>query len=117
MITALLAAVLLGEPARRESWLATLVAFGGVLIVLRPNFAEFGWPACFPLLSALGMSLLMIGNRKVAGSASPLAMQFLVAIMATPILIAVTAGCAQRDRTVCDCLAGLERHRALRAVA
>lgn len=87
MLTALLAAALLGEPARRSTWIASLVAFTGVLIILRPNFAELGWAALFPLASALGMSVLMIGNRFVAGKASPLAMQFYIAIMATPILL------------------------------
>jgi drug/metabolite transporter (DMT)-like permease len=87
MLTALLAAVFLGEPARRETWLATLVAFIGVLIVLRPNFAAAGWAALLPLVSAFGMSLLMIGNRFLAGKASPLTMQFLVAGLAAPLLL------------------------------
>jgi drug/metabolite transporter (DMT)-like permease len=87
MITALLAAVFLGEPARRETWLASLAAFAGVLIVLRPNFAALGWVACLPLLSAFGFSLLMIGNRMVAGKASALAMQVFVASTATPLLL------------------------------
>ena len=90
MITALLAALFLGEPARRETWIASCVAFGGVLIVLRPNFAALGLAAFLPLLSAVGMSVLMIGNRASAGKATPLAMQFLVAAMASPLLIAVT---------------------------
>ncbi|WP_374529580.1 DMT family transporter [Novosphingobium sp.] len=90
MFTGLLAALLLGEPARRETWLASIVAFIGVLIVLRPNLLAAGMAALFPLLSALGMSLLMIGNRFVAGRASGLAMQFYVALAATPVLIAAT---------------------------
>lgn len=90
MLTALLAALLLGEPARRETWLATIVAFIGVLIVLRPNFAAIGWPALLPLASALGMSLLVIGNRTLAGQASPLAMQAFVACAATPLLVLFT---------------------------
>jgi drug/metabolite transporter (DMT)-like permease len=90
MLTALLAAVFLGEPARRETVLASLAAFAGVLIVLRPNFIEIGWAACLPLLSALGMSLLMIGNRMVAGKGSALAMQVFVASAATPLLLAAS---------------------------
>lgn len=89
MLTALLAAVLLGEPARRATWLATIAAFCGVLIVLRPNFAELGFAALLPLLSALGMSLLVIGNRAVAGRATPLAMQVFVAVAAAPILVLI----------------------------
>ena len=87
MITAILAAVFLREPARRETWIASVVAFGGVLIVLRPNFAALGWAALLPLLSAFGMSILMIGNRASAGKATPLAMQFLVAAAASPLLV------------------------------
>jgi drug/metabolite transporter (DMT)-like permease len=87
MLTALLAVLLLGEPARRETWIASLIAFAGVLIVLRPNFLSAGWAALLPLLSALGMSLLIIANRHVMGKATPLAMQAFVAVMATPVLV------------------------------
>jgi drug/metabolite transporter (DMT)-like permease len=90
MLTAMLAAVVLGEPARRETWIASSVAFIGVLIVLRPNFASVGWAALLPLLSALGMSLLMIANRYVAGKASVLAMQVFVAVMGTLALLVTT---------------------------
>ena len=91
MLTSLLAAVFLGEPARRETWAATVVAVAGVLIVLRPNFLALGVTALLPLLSAAGMSLLMIGNRATAGTASPLAQQFYVAVIAAPLLIVAAA--------------------------
>ncbi len=90
MLTALLAALLLGEPARRETVIASLIAFIGVLVVLRPNFLTAGWAALLPLLSALGMSVLMIGNRFVAGKASALAMQFYVAAIAALFLVLAT---------------------------
>lgn len=90
MITAILSAVFLGEPARRETWVATVIAFIGVLIILRPNFALLGFAALLPLLSAVGMSLLMIGNRVSAGRASPLASQFFVATCAAPLLVLAT---------------------------
>lgn len=87
MLTSLLAAMFLGEPAKRETWIATVVAFSGVLIVLRPNFLALGPTALLPLLAAAGMSLLMIGNRASAGIATPLAQQFYVAAVAAPLLI------------------------------
>ena len=90
MITALLSALFLGEPARRETVFASIVAFAGTLIVLRPNLAELGLAALLPLISAVGMSLLMIGNRATAGKASALASQFFVASVASPMLIAAT---------------------------
>lgn len=88
-ITSLLAAVFLGERIRGQNWLAMLVAFIGVLIVLRPNFAAIGWPALLPLLSAAGISVVMIGNRMVAGLSSALSMQAFVAVAACPVLFAV----------------------------
>ncbi len=42
MITAVLAMLVLGERARPSTWLATLVAFAGVFLVLRPNFETAG---------------------------------------------------------------------------
>lgn len=87
MFTALFAAVLLGEPARRQTWIASAIAFIGVLIVLRPNLVEAGWWALLPVVSAMFFALLIIGNRFVAGQASALVMQFVVAAYAAPILL------------------------------
>lgn len=87
MFTALFAALLLGEPTRRETWIASAIAFIGVIIVLRPNLAAAGWWAMLPVFSAMCFALLIIGNRFVAGQASALAMQFVVAAYAAPILL------------------------------
>jgi drug/metabolite transporter (DMT)-like permease len=91
MITALLAWALLGERARLSTWVATLVAFGGVFVVLRPNFAVAGWGALLPLLGAAGMAVTIIANRAVTGRASILAMQYYMSVTAMIFLIAVTA--------------------------
>lgn len=87
MLTALLSAWLLGEKAPRATLMASVVAFAGVLIVLRPNVAAAGVAALFPLGSAFGMSALILFNRKAAGTASVLALQFSIAALATPLLI------------------------------
>lgn len=93
MITALLAAAILREPLRRETWIASGVAFTGVLLILRPNFAVLGPAALLPVLSATGMALLMIANRKVAGKGSALSMQFNVALIGAGFLcVAAIAG-------------------------
>jgi len=90
MITALLASVILSEPLRRETWIASGVAFVGVLIILRPNIAVLGWAALLPVLAATGMALLMIANRKVAGTGTALSMQFNVASIGTLFLVVAT---------------------------
>jgi drug/metabolite transporter (DMT)-like permease len=91
MLTGLLSALVLGEKAPKAVWGATLVAFAGVLIVLRPEVAALGWPGLWPLGAAFGMAWLMIFNRKAAGSAPALAMQLLLAMVAAPLLVAAAA--------------------------
>lgn len=86
ILTALLAAPVLGERVRGVTWGASFLAFAGVLAILRPNFLSLGWPALLPLVSALGMSMLMILNSKAAGRGSPLAMQAWAAIFAAAML-------------------------------
>lgn len=88
MITALLSAIFLKERPRPATWIASVAAFAGVLIILRPNLSELGWVAFMPLGAATCMALMMMGNRAVAGAGSPLLMQFLVASIAVPFVIA-----------------------------
>lgn len=93
MITALLSAIFLKERTTAATWIASLVAFAGVLIILRPNIAELGWVALMPVGTATCMALMMMGNRAVSTSGSPLLMQFLVAAIAVPfVLTAALAG-------------------------
>jgi drug/metabolite transporter (DMT)-like permease len=89
IVTAVLAPLILGERSRWRTWLATAVAFVGVLVILRPNLAAVGWPALLPLASAFAMSALFMANRSVAGAASALAMQAMLALIAAPILVVV----------------------------
>lgn len=91
IVTALLAPFVLGERTGRTTWAATLLAFAGVLIVLRPNLYALGPVALFPVGAAFGMSWLMMFNRKAAGDAPVLAMQFLLAAFAAPLLVLVAA--------------------------
>ncbi|MFN4112956.1 MAG: DMT family transporter [Sphingomonadaceae bacterium] len=87
LLTALLSGPLLGEKVRPPVWVASLVAFGGVSLILQPNVAELGWVGLLPLASAFFFSLMMIANRAAAGQGSALSMQVFVAITAAPVLI------------------------------
>lgn len=87
MITALLAAIFLGERLRLTTIVATIVAFAGVLVILRPNFAEIGFAALLPLVCALGMSILIMANRAARGGGSALAAQAYVAVGAAALLV------------------------------
>lgn len=88
ILTALLAPLVLGERTHRTTWVATLLAFAGVLVVLRPNVIEIGLAAFFPIGAAFGMSWLMMLNRMTAGAAPVMVMQFLLAAVAAPLLVA-----------------------------
>jgi drug/metabolite transporter (DMT)-like permease len=89
ILTGLLAPLVLGERSPRTVWIATLLAFAGVLVVLRPNLLALGAIALYPVGAAFGMSWLMMFNRKAAGDAPILVMQFLLALFAVPVLIVV----------------------------
>lgn len=91
MITAVLSALVLRERPPRAAWVAIALAFGGVLLVLQPNLVTLGAAAFYPLGAAFGMAWLMIFNRKAAGDAPALVMQFLVAVMAAPLLVLAAA--------------------------
>ena len=56
----LLAAMFLGEVLRLRRTAAMLIGFGGVLVVLRPGFAEVTWLTATPLLAAVGMAAIWI---------------------------------------------------------
>jgi drug/metabolite transporter (DMT)-like permease len=90
MVAAILSRVLLGERAPRAIWLASVLAFAGVLLVLRPNMQEIGLAGLLPLASAFFFALLMVFNRMAAGTGSLIAMQFVMSAIAAPILVLAT---------------------------
>ena len=91
IMTALLSGLVLRERVPAAAAGATLLAFAGVLVVLRPNVLELGASAFYPLGAAFGMSWLIMFNRKSAGDAPVLVMQFVLAIFAAPFLILAAA--------------------------
>lgn len=92
LLTALLSGPMLGEKVRPQVWIASVVAFAGVSLILQPNVAELGWAGLLPLASAVFFSLMMIANRAAAGQGSALSMQVFVALTAAPVLALVAAG-------------------------
>ena len=94
ILTAILSGLVLRERVPRAAWAAIAIAFAGVMIVLRPNFLALGGPALYPLGAAIGMAWLIIFNRKSAGDAPVLVMQFVLALVAAPLLLAAAAALA-----------------------
>lgn len=92
VFTALLSGPILGEKVRAPVWIASGMAMIGVVMILRPNLAELGAPAMFPLVSALFFGLMIVLNRKAAGQGSPLAMQYYMAGVAATVLSVLAIG-------------------------
>ena len=82
ILTALFSGWFLRENMPPRTWVATIIAFGGVLIMLRPNVSAFGWVAILPLISAFAMSTMLILNRMVSTQRSIFAAQFYIAFWA-----------------------------------
>lgn len=67
----LLAALFLGERTTRIDWLALLLGFAGVLVIVRPGGALLTWAILFPVGSALCNALYQIVTRFIRASEHP----------------------------------------------
>lgn len=61
----LISALFLGEKVGWRRWLAVLVGFFGVLVIIRPGGATFQWISLLPVATALVYALLMLSARWV----------------------------------------------------
>ncbi|HZG44747.1 MAG TPA: DMT family transporter [Allosphingosinicella sp.] len=89
--TLILSFLFLRERPKAAVLVSIVLATLGVLLILRPNVLAFGWEAMLPLVAALAMACLFILNRRVGGLAPVIVMQFVVAVMALPILFTLAA--------------------------
>lgn len=65
---AALSHLLLGEKVGWRRWLAILVGFCGVIIMLRPSSAAFSLPSIYALVGSLGFAFSIILNRRLRGT-------------------------------------------------
>lgn len=89
--TLILSFLFLRERPTPAVLVSILMASAGVLFILRPNVLAFGWEASLPLIAAVAMACLFMLNRRVGGLAPVIVMQFVVAVMALPILFTLAA--------------------------
>ena len=68
VLTTILAGWLLHERASGSQWVAVLLGFAGVLIIIRPGGGLFTPAAAFPLMTAVLFSFYQIVTRKMAGN-------------------------------------------------
>ena len=85
----LLGKFVLDEEVGLRRLLACVVGFCGTLLVIKPSFAEVGWPALWPLAVAVTFSLFMLTTRQIAKQTDPIGLQAVSGVMATLFLLPV----------------------------
>ena len=63
ILVTMLAAPLLGESVGRHRWIAVIIGFVGVMVVMRPGFTIFDWMSILPLITALFYAGVQISTR------------------------------------------------------
>lgn len=69
IIMVALGALVLREKVDARRWIAVIVGFLGMLLVVRPGFA-FGWEALVPVASALTYAFYQVLTRRLRGAAN-----------------------------------------------
>ncbi|MGZ2258151.1 DMT family transporter [Roseobacter sp. A03A-229] len=86
------AALFLKETVGWRRWMAILVGFAGVLLIIRPGMEGFNWLSLFALQGVVGLGLRDLATRRVPRETSTLQLSFLaflVLIPAAAILMAI----------------------------
>ncbi|MDJ0611627.1 MAG: DMT family transporter [Kiloniellales bacterium] len=79
------AALFLGEVVRARRWSATAIGFLGVLIILRPGFAELTPVTALPVAAALFMAISVLVVKSLSRSDSPQVVVFYMNLFLTPL--------------------------------
>jgi drug/metabolite transporter (DMT)-like permease len=88
LLVALLAGPLLGEKLHLRTWLATLLGFAGVLLIVRPGGAMHGGGVAYTLAAALCNALYQILTRKLAQTEPVMRQLFYTALVGTAVMTA-----------------------------
>ena len=92
LVLCALSVPLLGEHVGWRRWVAILVGFGGVLIIVRPGAGDFNWAVFFSLGAVTCYAFYNIITRKLAGVDSPHSQQFYAALVATVCVLPFAFG-------------------------
>ena len=91
MIVTLLSVAFLKEAINLKRIAAVLVGFGGALLVIRPNFSDFGLIATLPLVCAVFFAIYLVLGRHLSAESSSLSMHFYAGVGGTVSLAVVLA--------------------------
>jgi drug/metabolite transporter (DMT)-like permease len=85
VLTALLSGPMLGDKVTPRQWVAVILGFVGVLIIMRPGGGVLSLPAVFPLATAILFSIYQIVTRKLSGREHPYTTLFYTAIVGAAV--------------------------------
>ena len=91
-VLTLLGAAFLNERVGWRRLMACLTGFLGALMIIQPNYAEFGVNALLPLGTAVCFSCYLILTRHAARTLHPIALQSWTAIAASALILPLIAG-------------------------
>lgn len=87
LIVTLLSPLILGEAFGLKRFIATLVGFSGVIIVLQPTTSAFQPSLLFALAAGVSYAFYILVTRRVSTSSSPLMTLFYTALVGTLALL------------------------------
>ncbi|WP_299397771.1 DMT family transporter [Pelagibius sp.] len=79
------AAIFLGEVVRARRWTATIIGFLGVLIILRPGFAEITPVMALPVIAACFMAVTVLIVKSLSRTEDPMVVVLYMNLLLTPL--------------------------------
>lgn len=86
LLVALFAGPLLGEKLQRRTWVATLLGFGGVLLIARPGGALVGSGVAYTLCAALCYTFYQLFTRKLSATEPVMRQLFYTALVGSIVM-------------------------------
>ena len=99
MITAL-SVIIIGEKVGVKSWMAVIIGFVGILIILRPGIGVFNYASILPLIAALAYSFVQILTRKMGQAEKASKMVFYIQL--NLFFFSLTSGLLFGDGSLAD---------------
>ena len=97
LILTIFSMVFLGEKVGWHRTVAVLIGMVGAIVVIRPNFMEFGWAAVLPLIAGTAFAGAMTILRSLSGRVDPIRIQTVCGISGSLFLgiLLLIGGAAQ----------------------
>ena len=89
LIVTALSPVVLGERVGVRRWLAVIVGFTGVLVIVRPGMSAFHWGMLLALGAGSIYAFYSLATRRLSGSAPPLVTLTYTALLGAVVMSAV----------------------------